>query len=114
MNRKNLVDIVKRLMTHLVPPSADDSDDHTPMTTYPPPSTMLDPAYRSDIIYRIVHVCSQGQYANVTNFEWYVAVLVDLTYVAGVSVGELLMGQIMDVGVRVKSVRPYAVKMMVG
>ncbi|RUS21844.1 adaptin N terminal region-domain-containing protein [Endogone sp. FLAS-F59071] len=113
VNRKNLVDIVKRLMTHLVPPSADDSDDHTPTTTYPPPSTMLDPAYRSDIIYRIVHVCSQAQYANVTNFEWYVAVLVDLTYVAGVSVGELLTGQIMDVGVRVKSVRPYAVKMMV-
>ncbi|RUP48600.1 adaptor-related protein complex 3 delta 1 subunit, partial [Jimgerdemannia flammicorona] len=97
VNRKNLVDIVKRLMTHLVPP---DQDDGSPTTTYPPPSTLLDPVYRADIIHRIIYICSQNAYAYVTNFEWYVAVLVDLTYVAGVSVGDVLTGQIMDVGVR--------------
>ncbi|CAG8678163.1 2966_t:CDS:10, partial [Racocetra fulgida] len=47
-----------------------------------------------------------------SNFEWYIAVLVDLTHVAGVNVGELLTTQIMDVGVRVKSVRQYCVKAM--
>ncbi|CAG8435804.1 5990_t:CDS:10 [Ambispora gerdemannii] len=43
---------------------------------------------------------------------WYVAVLVDLTFVAGVKVGDLLSAQIMDVAVRVKSVRNSCVRAM--
>src|SRR4051812_29534009 len=96
-------------MSHLVP-SANAVDS---TSSYPPPSTLLDPLYRADIINRILFICSQNSYANITSFEWYIAVLIDLMYVAGVSVGELLTAQIMDVGVRVKSVRPYTVKMMV-
>ncbi|CAG8478758.1 3887_t:CDS:10 [Diversispora eburnea] len=107
VNRKNLFDIVKRLMAHLLP-----SNYNGPSTDYPPLSTLLEPAYRSDIIHRIIYICSQNSYSNITNFEWYIAVLVDLTYVAGVNVDELLKSQIMDVGVRVKSVRQYCVKTM--
>jgi AP-3 complex subunit delta-1 len=96
-------------MSHLLPSSNSD-----PTTSYPPPSTLLEPAYRSDIINRVIYICSQNSYSNITNFEWYIAVLVDLTYVSGVKVGEILTQQIMDVGVRVKSVRQYCVKTMVG
>lgn len=96
-------------MSHLLPSSNSD-----PTTSYPPPLTLLEPAYRSDIINRIIYICSQNSYSNITNFEWYIAVLVDLTYVSGVKVGEILTQQIMDVGVRVKSVRQYCVKTMVG
>ncbi|KAG9286104.1 hypothetical protein G9A89_022781 [Geosiphon pyriformis] len=101
VNKKNLPDIVKRLMAHLLPSPADDS-----------PPSLLEPAYRADIINRIVFVCSQNSYNNIANFEWYVAVLVDLTFIAGTKVGDLLSNQIMDVGVRVKSVRQYCVKAM--
>ncbi|RGB27440.1 adaptin N terminal region-domain-containing protein [Rhizophagus diaphanus] len=107
VNKKNCTDIVKRLMSHLLPSSNSD-----PTTSYPPPSTLLEPAYRSDIINRVIYICSQNSYSNITNFEWYIAVLVDLTYVSGVKVGEILTQQIMDVGVRVKSVRQYCVKTM--
>jgi AP-3 complex subunit delta len=95
-------------MAHLLPSSSD------PTISYPPPSTLLEPAYRADIINRIIYICSQNSYSNITNFEWYIAVLVDLTYVGGVKVGEILTQQIMDVGVRVKSVRQYCIRTMVG
>ncbi|CAI2181272.1 3859_t:CDS:10 [Funneliformis geosporum] len=107
VNKKNCADIIKRLMAHLLPSSNSD-----PSTSYPPPSTLLEPAYRENIINRIIYICSQNSYSNITNFEWYIAVLVDLTYVAEVNVGVLLAQQIMDVGVRVKSVRKYCVKIM--
>ncbi|CAG8663724.1 8239_t:CDS:10, partial [Funneliformis caledonium] len=107
VNKKNCSDIIKRLMAHLLPSSTSD-----PSTSYPPPSTLLEPAYRANIINRIIYICSQNSYSNISNFEWYIAVLVDLTYVAEVNVGELLAQQIMDVGVRVKSVRQYCVKTM--
>src|SRR3954468_17020146 len=96
-------------MTHLLPSSG---KEETPASNSQ--TTLLEPAYRADIINRIIYVCSQNSYSNITNFEWYIAVLVDLTYVGGVKVGEMLAQQIMDVGVRVKSVRQYCVKTMVG
>ena len=74
---------------------------------------MVDPQYRADIIHRIIFICSQNSYHNVTNFEWYITILVGLTYVPDVSVGDLLTSQIMDVGVRVKSAREFSVKQMV-
>ncbi|SAM07133.1 hypothetical protein [Absidia glauca] len=107
VNRKNTMDIVKRLVSHLIVSSPEDS----PASIHEP-STILDPIYRTDIINRIVFICSQNQYHNITNFEWYVSILVGITHTAGVNVGELLMSQLMDIAVRVKSVREYCVKQM--
>ncbi|OZJ03164.1 hypothetical protein BZG36_04066 [Bifiguratus adelaidae] len=120
VNRNNLIDIVKKLMSHLLPSNTgdkegDDADDETAKPLQHQSVTVLnDPNYRLDIIHRIVHICSQNQYANITGFEWYMAILVDLTYIAGVNAGDLLTSQLLDVAVRVKSVRPYAVKIMSG
>ncbi|KAI9018737.1 adaptin N terminal region-domain-containing protein [Phycomyces nitens] len=104
VNKKNVMDIVKRLVSHLVPPSESMSGTES--------SAVLDPVYRTDIINRILFVCSQNQYHNITNFEWYINILVGITYASGVNVGESLTSQLMDVSVRVKSVRPFAVKQM--
>jgi AP-3 complex subunit delta-1 len=104
------VEIVKRLVAHLVPSN---NGDGSPHATFPPPSVVVDPQYRADIIHRIIFICSQNSYHNVTNFEWYISILVGLTYVPDVSVGDLLTDQIMDVGVRVKSAREFSVKQMV-
>ncbi|KAI7881383.1 hypothetical protein K492DRAFT_161622 [Lichtheimia hyalospora FSU 10163] len=105
-SKKTLVDIVKRLIAHLVPP-----DQNGAGSLHEAP-TVLDPIYRTDIINRIIYICSQHQYRNITNFEWYITVLVGMAYVSGVNVGEVLTTQLMDVAVRVKSVRPFAVKQM--
>ncbi|KAF9180025.1 AP-3 complex subunit delta [Haplosporangium sp. Z 767] len=108
-NKKNLNEIVKRLISHLLPSNESDSSTSSNGSAM---TALMDPVYRADIIRRIVFICSQNSYANITNFEWYLAVLSDLTNVAGVNVGDLLMQQFMDVGVRVKSARSYTVQLM--
>ncbi|KAF9115055.1 AP-3 complex subunit delta [Mortierella sp. AM989] len=108
-NKKNLTEIVKRLISHLLPAV---ESEHAPINNGSAMTALMDPVYRADIIRRIVSICSQNSYANVGNFEWYLAVLSDLTNVAGVNVGGILMQQFMDVGVRVKSVRSYTVQLM--
>ncbi|KAI8352965.1 adaptin N terminal region-domain-containing protein, partial [Mortierella sp. GBAus27b] len=111
-NKKNLTEVVKRLITHLLP--SNEGDQHSSINNNNGSATaaLMDPTYRADIVRRIIFICSQNSYANVTNFEWYLAVLSDVTNVAGVNVGSLLMQQFMDVGVRVKSVRSYTVQLM--
>ncbi|KAK9762593.1 AP-3 complex subunit delta [Basidiobolus ranarum] len=104
-SKKTLMDIVKRLMTQLMPPPV-------PTATFPATTAFHDPSYRKIIVDRILSICSHNSYSNITNFEWYIAVLVDLVYISEVNVGSQLSAQIMDVGVRVKSVRQYCVKMM--
>lgn len=101
------MDIVKRLIAHLAPP-----ENYGPESLHVA-SSVLDPVYRTDIINRIVFICSQNQYRNISNFDWYITVLVGLAHVSGVNVGEALTNQLMDVSVRVKSVRPFAVQQMV-
>ena len=50
-------------------------------------------------------------YDNVTDFEWYISVLVDLAYVSRAPVGALIRDQMVDVAVRVRQVRRYAVQL---
>ncbi|KAI8876341.1 hypothetical protein K501DRAFT_288949, partial [Backusella circina FSU 941] len=107
VNRKNIVEIVKRLITHIMP-----KQDISPESALHEASTIFDPVYRTDIINRIVFMCSQNHYHHLNNFEWYISILVGITYSAGVNVGEILTNQLMDVSVRVKSVREYSVKQM--
>ncbi|ORX47714.1 hypothetical protein DM01DRAFT_1338939 [Hesseltinella vesiculosa] len=106
VNRKNTMDIVKRLVAHLIP------KDEVNAASNHEASSILDPVYRTDIIHRIVFICSQNQYHNITNFEWYISILMGITHTSGVNVGELLMNQLMDVTVRVKSVREFSVGQM--
>ncbi|KAJ1818861.1 AP-3 complex subunit delta [Coemansia sp. RSA 2599] len=70
------------------------------------------PEYRTAIVDSILDMCSRQSYANMTNFEWYIATLVDLVYVAGVDVGQKLSEKLLDVTVRVRQVREYSVKMV--
>ncbi|KZP28905.1 Adaptor protein complex AP-3 delta subunit [Athelia psychrophila] len=122
-NRDNLQSIVQQLLSHLVrsgsssvlPTAAQSlaqSATATSASTAMPPATQS-PAYRLVLSQRILDVCSQDTYENVTDFEWYLSVLVDLSYVANVNVGARIRDQLVDVIGRVRAVRPYAVKLMV-
>lgn len=80
--------------------------------------------YRYEIINRIIDMCSADTYANVNDFEWYIDTLVKLmrqlpAKMTEASTGtkdktsDLAMrigGQLLDLAVRVKELRPEAVK----
>lgn len=43
--------------------------------------TADDFSYRDELLEKIVEICSRDKYKNITDFEWYLAVLADLTSV---------------------------------
>eukprot|EP00659_Diplonema_papillatum_P008236 gene8236-12712_t len=70
--------------------------------------------YRNTLVKYIIDICRQHNYAFVTNFEWYLRVLMDLTQssVLRFEHGELLAEELMRVIVRVKAVQSFGVKCM--
>lgn len=87
-----------------------------------PVPVTLSTAYRASLISLIIRMCSNGTYANVTNFEWYIDTLVELTYfslalqdqstASASTLGALIRDQLVDVAARVRAIRPYMVKKM--
>ncbi|KLO06308.1 Adaptor protein complex AP-3 delta subunit [Schizopora paradoxa] len=126
VNQNNLQSIVQQLLQHLVKPdsslnttqtaaqslttaAASTSADRsltTPSVVSPSSST----AYRTTLANRILSMCAADLYANVSDFQWYVSVLVDLAYVARAPVGAVIRDQLVDIAVRVREVRRYAVQ----
>ncbi|KAG2022853.1 Ap3d1 protein [Coprinopsis cinerea AmutBmut pab1-1] len=118
VDQSNLQSIVQQLLTHLVPntelPSAVRSLQESAEASAPRSSTAapLTPAYRLTLAERILEMCSASMYENVTNFEWYVSVMVDLVHVSNVKIGAQIRDQLVDIACRVRGVRPYAVKVL--
>lgn len=92
VSKKNLMEIVKKLMVHM---------DKAEGTTY-----------RDELLSKIIQICSQNNYQYITNFEWYVSVLVDLTRMEGSQHGSLVASQMLDVATRVQAIREFAVQQM--
>ncbi|OCH95738.1 Adaptor protein complex AP-3 delta subunit, partial [Obba rivulosa] len=122
VSRSNLQPIIQQLLSHLVrsdsalPSAAQSLLLHTSAnSTGPKASTSpsQSPAYRLTLAQRILALGSQDMYDNVVDFEWYLSVLVDLAYVAGVDVGEQIRDQLLDIAVRVRGARRFAVQLMI-
>ncbi|ODM97515.1 AP-3 complex subunit delta-1 [Orchesella cincta] len=92
VGKKNLMEIVKKLMVHM---------EKAEGTTY-----------RDELLTKIIQICSQNNYQHITNFEWYISVLVELSRVEGLSHGSMVASQMLDVAVRVHAIRPFAVEQM--
>ena len=58
-------------------------------------------------------MCAEDTYTNVNDFQWYLSVLVDLAYVAGVNVGLEIRDQLVDIVARVRGIQRRAVELMV-
>lgn len=69
-------------------------------------------SYRLLLTQRLLEIISRDTYANVTDFEWVVSVLVDVAYVSHVDLGPQIRDMLLDVVGRVKSVRGYAVRVL--
>ncbi|CAD6191838.1 unnamed protein product [Caenorhabditis auriculariae] len=92
VSKKNIIEIVKKLMEHVE--AAEGSH------------------YRDELLSRIIGICSYNNYQYITNFEWYISVLVELTKVEGTKHGAKIAEQIQDVTVRVESIRHFSVSQM--
>ncbi|MEE6487357.1 hypothetical protein FKM82_014870 [Ascaphus truei] len=92
VSKKNLMEIVKKLMIHV------DKAEGT--------------AYRDELLTKIIDICSQSNYQYITNFEWYISILVELTRLEGTRHGHLIAAQMLDVAIRVKAIRKFAVSQM--
>ncbi|XP_053152481.1 AP-3 complex subunit delta-1 isoform X2 [Hemicordylus capensis] len=92
VSKKNLMEIVKKLMVHV---------DKAEGTTY-----------RDELLTKIIDICSQSNYQYITNFEWYISILVELTRLEGTRHGHLIASQMLDVAIRVKAIRKFAVSQM--
>ena len=92
VTQRNLIPIVGRLMEHI-----EDSEG----------------VYRNELISKILQVCSSERYSYVSNFAWYVQVLVDLARTSDHHFGCQISKQLIDVVTRVEGVRAFAVQLMV-
>lgn len=69
--------------------------------------------FRDEIVFKVIDICSRNDYFYISNFDWYITVLVSLAGIeGGTSHGNLIAQQLLDVAMRVKDVRPYAVEQM--
>ncbi|XP_054722236.1 AP-3 complex subunit delta-1-like [Uloborus diversus] len=92
VSKKNLMEIVKKLMVHM------DKAEGT--------------QYRDELLSKIIDICSQNNYQYITNFEWYVSILVELTRIDGTKHGSVIASQMLDVAIRVQAIRNFAVSQM--
>ncbi|VEN63802.1 unnamed protein product [Callosobruchus maculatus] len=93
VSKKNLMEIVKKLMVHM------DKAEGT--------------VYRDELLSKIILICSQNNYQFITNFEWYITVLVELAQMEfGSKQGHVIGAQLMDVCIRVPAIRQFAVTEM--
>lgn len=58
VSKKNLMEIVKRLLGHIERADVN--------------------VYRDELLFKVIEICSQESYQHVTNFEWYITVIVEL------------------------------------
>nr|KAJ3418119.1 AP-3 complex subunit delta-1 [Polyrhizophydium stewartii] len=106
INPDNLFGIVKHLMMQLVPRS-----EGQPGSKKRARRTLgsQESSYRLEVAKRIIAVCSKDTFANIANFEWYISILIDLSFCPGINVGMLIAHQFIEVCVRVKEIVPFAV-----
>src|SRR5690554_1576298 len=92
VTKRNLSDIVRKLLDNLE--KAETS------------------AYKDSIGEKIIGVCSKNNYQYITDFEWYISVLMELSRTSGMHLGKVIANQFMDVIIRVKMIRPYGIRNM--
>lgn len=60
--------------------------------------------YRDELLSRIIGICSYNNYLYITNFEWYISVLVELTKVEGTKHGAKIAEQVAEPSICGKSI----------
>ena len=88
ITKQNIVEVTQKLLKH---------------------ATLFDDVYRDAVIGRILSICSFNNYRYISNFEWYVGILIRLLDNSAMSHGAVIGAQLTDICARVSSVRYFAV-----
>ncbi|KAI0005534.1 adaptin N terminal region-domain-containing protein [Russula compacta] len=123
VTRENLQSIVQQLLSYLVRPDSSSFPAAAQSLMLNITSSTSDGAgpifaptqlssYRLALVQRLLTMCSYDTYDNVVDFQWYLSVLLDLTYVASVKVGQQIKDQLVDIVARVRGVKRWAVELM--
>lgn len=95
VTKKNLMEIVQKLVKNVT-------------------EGQMGNKFRDELIFKLVDICSQNDYQFIVNFEWYLSVLIELARVEGGTIhGNLIAQQVLDVAIRVDSIRQFATEQMV-
>ena len=92
VTRKNLQELVDQLMQHV---------------------RLSEGAYRDELIQKIIFMCSRDKYTFLTDFKWYMSILIVMSRLHGTEHGDVISSQIMNVAIRVFPVREFCVSKMV-
>lgn len=97
VTQESLPEVVRKLISHLLPGSAWSlSDEH-----------------RQETVQKIVEMCKANTYENVASFEWYTAVLIDIANHAHVDI-TIVGKELLNIAIRVPDIRRDAVAQMIG
>jgi AP-3 complex subunit delta-1 len=91
VSKKSLVDLVHHLLGSL---------------------STCEGAYRDEVISKILQMCSKEKYSLLTDFSWYISILLDLSLIKGSKHGKVVADQMIEISIRVDSIRPFAVESM--
>lgn len=91
VSKKSLIDLVQHLMQH---------------------AKRSEGSYRDEIISKILSMGKRDKYSMVTDFAWYTSILLDLAVMQGSKHGTEVADQLIEIAIRVDTVRPYAVEIM--
>ncbi|KAE8736487.1 AP-3 complex subunit delta [Hibiscus syriacus] len=69
-----------------------------------------DPVFCNEILGSILSTCSRNFYEIVVDFDWYVLLLGEMSRIPHCQMGEEIENQLIDIGLRVKDVRPELVR----
>ncbi|XWS48283.1 hypothetical protein CRYUN_Cryun13aG0061800 [Craigia yunnanensis] len=68
-----------------------------------------DPEFCNEILGSILSTCSRNVYQIIVDFDWYVSLLGEMSRIPHCKKGEEIENQLIDIGIRVKDVRPELV-----
>uniref|UniRef100_A0A2K1XHX3 AP-3 complex subunit delta n=1 Tax=Populus trichocarpa TaxID=3694 RepID=A0A2K1XHX3_POPTR len=69
-----------------------------------------DPEFCNEILGSILSTCCRNVYDVIIDFDWYVSLLGEMSRIPNCSKGEEIENQLIDIGMRVKDVRPELVR----
>mmetsp|Transcript_22386 Transcript_22386/g.22573 ORF Transcript_22386/g.22573 Transcript_22386/m.22573 type:complete len:1277 (+) Transcript_22386:138-3968(+) len=91
VTRKTIMDLVKHLMMHL---------------------QRAEGIYRDELISKILFMGSRDKFNFITDFAWYTSVLLELASMRGTKHGKEVAEQLIEIALRVDTVRPFTVEAM--
>eukprot|EP01041_Mallomonas_annulata_P012752 gene12752-26858_t len=91
VTKKTIMELVKHLLQHI---------------------SRAEGAYRDELISKILYMGSRGKFAFISDFAWYTSVLLDLASMQGTKHGKEVAEQLIEIALRVDTVRPFTVEAM--